>query len=340
LTHPEDREREIPQLQRLLEGEIPELVIEKRMIRKDGAEVWVHLSASMIRDDNGRPLRCVAIGADVTLRKRAEQALLESHALLNAVIEGTGDAVFVKDLQGRYRLINSSGARFLGRSVQDVLGKDDRAFFSPETASLIMALDRRVITSGASLTSEEIGTACGVTRTYLSTKSAQRDDQGKVVGLIGIARDITELKYLEEQFRQAQKMEAVGRLAGGVAHDFNNILTVINGNAEFIAMHLQGEDSELLAEIRQAGARAANLTSQLLAFSRKQMLQPEVVNLNVLLEALCKMLLRLIGEDIELTFVAASGLGLARVDPGQFEQAVINLVVNARDAMPEGGSLT
>jgi two-component system, cell cycle sensor histidine kinase and response regulator CckA len=342
LTHPDDRERELALFGLLVKGELPELVIEKRMIRKDGAEVWIHITASLIYDDDGRPVRSVAIGEDITLRKRAEQALLESHSLLHAVIEGTSDAIFVKDLEGRYRLINSAGARFLGRSVEDILGKDDRALFSTATAALVMAHDRRVIDSGASLTNEEIGTAAGKTRTYLSTKSAQRDDQGRVIGLIGLARDITALKHLEEQFRQAQKMEAIGRLAGGVAHDFNNLLTVINGNADLVAQHLREDPQggELLAEIQQAGARAANLTSQLLAFSRKQVLKPEVVNLNVLLDALWKMLLRLIGADVELTFDGAPDLGLARVDPVQFEQAVINLAVNARDAMPQGGRLT
>jgi PAS domain S-box-containing protein len=342
LTHPDDRERELRLFYLLAKGELPELAIEKRMIRKDGAEVWVRITASLIFDDNGQPLRAVAIGEDVTLRKRTEAALLESHGLLNAVIEGTSDAIFVKDLEGRYRLINSAGARFLGRSVEDVLGKDDRTLFSSETAALVMAHDRRVIASGASLTSEEIGTAAGTTRTYLSTKSAQRDEQGKVIGLIGIARDVTELKHLEEQFRQAQKMEAIGRLAGGVAHDFNNLLTVINGNASLVAQHLRNdpEGDELIAEIHDAGKRAATLTSQLLAFSRKQVLQPQVVNLNLLLDALSKMLRRLIGEDVELIFDGAPGLGLARVDPGQFEQAVINLAVNGRDAMPHGGRLT
>jgi two-component system, cell cycle sensor histidine kinase and response regulator CckA len=342
LTHPDDRERELGLFYLLAKGELPELAIEKRMIRKDGAEVWVRITASLIRDDNGRPLRSVAIGEDVTLRKRAEQALLESHSLLNAVIEGTTDAIFVKDLDGRYRLINSAGARFLGRSVADVLGKDDRALFSAETAESVMAHDRRVIASGTSLTSEEIATAAGMTRTYLSTKGAQRDEQGRVIGLIGIARDITELKHLQEQFRQAQKMEAIGRLAGGVAHDFNNLLTVINGNAGLVAQRLRDEPelSEFLSEIQEAGKRAATLTSQLLAFSRKQVLQPQLVNLNLLVDALWKMLRRLIGEDVELSFDGAPDLGLARVDPGQFEQAVINLAVNARDAMPRGGRLS
>jgi two-component system, cell cycle sensor histidine kinase and response regulator CckA len=342
LTHPDDREGEFALFRQLVSGEIPEMVIEKRMIRKDGAEVWVRITASLIYDDEGRPVRSVAIGEDVTLRKRAERALLESHGLLHAVIEGTSDAIFVKDLDGRYRLINSAGARFLGRAVEDVLGKDDRALFSPETAELVMAHDRRVLASRASLTSEEIATAAGTTRTYLSTKSAQLDEQGRVTGLIGIARDITELKHLEEQFRQAQKMEAIGQLAGGVAHDFNNLLTVINGNADLMAQYLMREPKagDLLAEIQQAGRRAADLTNQLLAFSRKQVLQPEVVDLNRLLEALSKMLLRLIGENVELTLDAAPNLGLTSVDPGRFEQAVVNLVVNARDAMPHGGRLT
>ena len=342
LTHPDDRERELGLFYLLAKGELPELVIEKRMLRKDGAEVWVRITASFIFDDHGQPLRAVAIGEDVSLRKRTEAALLESHGLLNAVIEGTSDAIFVKDLEGCYRLINSAGARFLGRSVDDVLGKDDRALFSAETGALVMAHDRRVIASGASLTSEEIATAAGTTRTYLSTKSAQRDEQGNVVGLIGIARDVTELKHLEEQFRQAQKLEAIDRLAGGVAHDFNNLLTVINGNASLVAQHLRNdpERNELLTEIQDAGKRAATLTSQLLAFSRKQVLQPQVVNLNLLLDALWKMLRRLIGEDVELIFEGAPELGLARVDPGQFEQAVINLAVNGRDAMPQGGRLT
>jgi nitrogen-specific signal transduction histidine kinase/CheY-like chemotaxis protein len=163
-----------------------------------------------------------------------------------------------------------------------------------------------------------------------------------VIGLIGISRDVTELNRLEEQFRQAQKMEAVGRLAGGVAHDFNNLLTGINGYCELVFNRLRADDPsrELLAEIRKCGERAATLTRQLLAFSRKQVLQPQVVSLNTLLGELLKLLKRLIGEDIELALVPGAALGLAKVDPGQFEQAVINLAVNARDAMPRGGRLT
>jgi nitrogen-specific signal transduction histidine kinase/CheY-like chemotaxis protein len=159
--------------------------------------------------------------------------------------------------------------------------------------------------------------------------------------MIRISRDVTELKRLEEQFRQAQKMEAVGRLAGGVAHDFNNLLTGIIGYSEMVFRGLRADDPgrELLTEILKLGERATNLTRQLLAFSRKQVLQPQVVSLNALLIELRMLLGRLIGEDIELVLKPGPELGLAKVDPGQFEQAVINLAVNARDAMPQGGRL-
>lgn len=283
----------------------------------------------------------VSLVRDITNRKRAEQALVESHSLLNTIVEGTSDVIFIKDLQGRYLMINSAGARFFGKSVDEIIGKDDRELFTPNTACAIMEHDRQVIETGTFQVFEETATVAGVTRTYLSTKGIYRDAQGKVIGLIGIAHDVTELKRLEEQFRQAQKMEAVGRLAGGVAHDFNNLLTVINSYSELVFRRLRVDDPsrELLAQIQKAGERAANLTRQLLAFSRKQVLQPQVVNLNTLLKELHKLLQRLIGEDIELTLVVDPVLGLAKVDPGQFEQAIINLAVNARDAMPQGGRL-
>jgi signal transduction histidine kinase/CheY-like chemotaxis protein len=191
------------------------------------------------------------------------------------------------------------------------------------------------------LTSEETVAAAGVTRTYLSTKGAMRDEHGNVTGLVGIARDITDLKRMEEHVRHSQRMEAIGRLAGGVAHDFNNLLTVINGYGELALLQSDEGDpkAQLLTEILSAGERASNLTRQLLAFSRKQMLDPEVVDLNALIGEVLKMLRALIGEDVELAFIPGPDLGLVKVDPSQFEQVVINLAVNARDAMPEGGRL-
>ncbi len=323
--------------QRLAAGEL--VAFDGHHRRKDGSLFPVEVRIRPFWLEERR--FAMSLARDVTARKRAEQALVDSHHLLNAVIEGTFDAVFLKDLEGRYKLINSAGARYLGRSVEEVLGKHDRELFTAESAAVLVERDRQVTTSGAPLTFEETVTAAGVTRTFLSAKSVLRDAQGKVTGLIGIAHDVSHQKRLEEQFRQAQKMEAVGRLAGGVAHDFNNLLTVISGNTDLVLERIGASEEvrELLGEIKLAGERATTLTRQLLAFSRKQVLRPEVVDLNALLGELMKLLTRLIGEDIEVTLRAGAGLGLARIDPGQFEQAIVNLAVNARDAMPRGGGI-
>ena len=175
-----------------------------------------------------------------------------------------------------------------------------------------------------------------------------KDAEGNIVGLLVIGQDITErkraeeaLREIEEQLRQAQKLESIGRLAGGVAHDFNNLLTTIIGYSELISMEKDLNDTtrEGVQEIKNSAESAAALTQQLLAFSRKQVLQPQVIDLNRLITKLDKMLMRLIGEDIDLTTKLDSNLGKIKADPGQVEQVIMNLVVNARDAMPDGGTL-
>jgi two-component system cell cycle sensor histidine kinase/response regulator CckA len=175
----------------------------------------------------------------------------------------------------------------------------------------------------------------------MTRKSLLTDKDGNKQ-IVGVLRDITEYKRLESQFLQAQKMEAIGILAGGVAHDFNNLLTVINGYAELLGNSLSSDKSRLreLEQIRMAGQRAASLVSQLLAFSRKQIFHSKMVNLNDILDETSKMLRRLIGEDIELAVITHPGLGSVYADPGQIQQIIMNLAVNARDAMPQGGKLT
>jgi PAS domain S-box-containing protein len=308
--------------------------------RRDGTIFPAEVRVRGFWEDGRR--YAVSLARDVTVQRRAQQELLDSHSLLHAVVEGTSDAIFVKDLAGRYLMMNSAGARLLGKTIDEVIGQYDRELFTQDTTGAILENDRQVLAEGRSSTREETITAAGVTRTYLTTKAPLRDANGSVIGLIGVSRDISEFKRLEEQLRQAQKMEAVGRLAGGVAHDFNNLLTVINGCSEMILSDLTASHPNrgLVTEIRKAGERAANLTRQLLAFSRKQVLQPRVVSLSSLLADLDKLLRPMIGEDVELTLVADPRLGLAKVDPGQFEHAIVNLAVNARDAMPQGGRLT
>jgi PAS domain S-box-containing protein len=323
---------------RLANGET--VTFESSQRRKDGAVFPVEVRMRAFWE-NGRRFG-VALVQDITERKRSARALIESHSLLKAVVDGTTDSIFVKDRQGRYLMINAAGAQLMGKTVPEMIGKDDRELFPPPVAQTLMERDQQIMTDGEAQVFEEIEAAEESVRTYLTTKSVYRDANGAVSGLIGIAREITELKRLEEQFRQAQKMEAVGRLAGGIAHDFNNLLTVINGYSQLIGHRLLPSDPNRtrLAEIQKAGERAANLTRQLLAFSRKQLLQPQVVDLNALLQELLKLLRRLIGEDIELVLTPTADLGVVKVDPSQFEQAIINLAVNARDAMPQGGRLT
>lgn len=313
---------------------------ETRHRRKDGTEFPVELRVQPFQEGGKR--LSVALARDITERKLAEKALNESHDLLRAVVEGTPDAILVKDLRGCYRMINTAGARILGKSQEGIIGKDDRDLLHPEDARVIRERDLRIMATGAAETFEETVAVPGGPRIYLSTKSPFYDRQGNVIGLIGVSRDITEMKRLEIEFRQAQKMEALGRLAGGVAHDFNNLLMIITGYCELVFGRLKPEDPSrpALAEAQKAAGRAVTLTRQLLAFSRKQVLQPQVLGLNHILLDLCALLQRLIGENIELKQDFEPGLGLAKTDAGQFEHAVINMAVNARDAMTGTGRLT
>jgi two-component system, cell cycle sensor histidine kinase and response regulator CckA len=311
---------------------------ETRHTRKDGTDFPVEIRIRQFFH-GGRHLG-VSLARDITERKQAERNLSESHDLLRALVEGSPDPIFAKDLQGRYLMINSAGARLLGKSVEDVIGKDDASLLPPEAARAIRELDLRILVTGETESLEETVSGPGP-RIFHSTKAPFRDRQGNVIGLVGISRDVSEMKRLEADLRQAQKMEAIGRLAGGVAHDFNNLLGVIIGYSELVFNRLATEDFNrgLLFEVQKAADRAAGLTRQLLAFSRKQVLQPRVLNLNPLVADLGAMLQRLIGEKIEVSRSLDRDLGMVQVDPGQFEQAVINLALNARDAMGGTGVL-
>jgi PAS domain S-box-containing protein len=296
-----------------------------------------------LRDTAGRITGCVGVAFDFTERHQAEQALRQSHALLHAVVEGTTDTVYVKDQQGKYLLINSAGARTMGKSPSEVLGRDVTQLLEPESAARILEEDSQVMTSGQAQTFEQTVTIAGVTRTFLTTKAPYRDGSGQIIGVLGISRDISERKRLEEQLRQAQKMEAIGRLAGGVAHDFNNLLTAIIGYGDLILMDCPEPDQPLArnaAEIKRAAERAASLTRQLLAYSRQQILAARVLDLNTIVADMEKLLRRLIGEHIDLVTRLDRTLRRTFADPGQLEQVVLNLVLNARDAMPHGGRIT
>lgn len=287
--------------------------------------------------------RVACVLQDITERKRAEEALSESEERFRSLVENATVGIYRTTPQGRVVMVNPAMARMLGyEDLEELKARNlEEQGFGPGYA-------RSVFRENLEQDGEVKGLEAAWKRRDGSvifvreSARAVRGESGKVLYYDGIVEDVTERKGLEEQVRQATKMEAIGRLAGGVAHDFNNLLTIINGYSEILLekLGLDNTASSQLKEINNAGERAASLTRQLLAFSRRQVLAPQVLDLNSVVANLEKMLRRLIGEDIKLRTVLDPALGQVKADPGQLEQVIMNLVVNARDAMPLGGSLT
>jgi two-component system cell cycle sensor histidine kinase/response regulator CckA len=319
--------------------------------RRDGSQFPVEYVSTPVRDRRGIVGAMVTF-RDITDRKQAQDALAAQKEFLGQVIDASPSLIFVKDHEGRFTLVNKAVADLYGTTVPELLGKTD-ADFNPKAAETdeFRAADLAVIaTLQPCFIAEEPVTdvTSGETRWYQTIKVPLASGDGHPQ-VLGVATDVTERKRIEEalrqseeQLRQSQKMEAVGQLAGGVAHDFNNLLTVINGFGDLLRDRLAPSDPMYgpVEEIRKAGERAAALTYQLLAFSRRQMLNPVLLDLNEAVADAENLLRRLIGEDVELVTVLRPALGRVQVDPGQLQQVILNLVVNARDAMPQGGRLT
>lgn len=275
--------------------------------------------------------------------KRAEDALRASEELYRTLVATSPDAITLYDLEWRITSASPRTASLHGyETVTELVGKHALELIAPEEHARATKDCDKILTEGVgrgleyTMLRKDGGRFIGELNAALI-----RDAQGRPKAFIATVRDVTERKRLEEQLRQAQKMEAIGRLAGGIAHDFNNLLTVINGYSQMLLNSLEA-DSPLRADVEailHAGERAANLTRQLLAFSRRQVLEVRLLNLNEILMNMIKMLQRIIGEDISLELNLAEDLGKVRADPGQIEQVVLNLAVNGRDAMPDGGEL-
>ncbi len=288
---------------------------------------------------------------DITERKQAEEALRESEEKYRSILENIQDGYIEVDLAGNFTFVNGVVCRRLGYSREELIGMNNRQYTDETTAKKAYQLYNRVYRTGEPVRNfeEEVIRKDGTRWIYELSVSLIRNPEGKPIGFQGISRDITERKRaekemaaLQEQLRESQKMEAIGRLAGGIAHDFNNLLTVIKGYSQLSLMELKEGDplKGNIEEIQKGSQRAADLTRQLLAFSRRQVMEMKVLDLNTLLRDLDKMLRRIIGEDIELTTLLANDLGRVKIDPGQIEQVIMNLAVNAKDAMPSGGKLT
>jgi len=310
--------------------------------KKDGSVIDVEITSHQLTFA-GKRAELILVN-DVTERMKAEAALREAEEKYRSIFESAVEGIFQSTADGRWISANSALAHMLGyQSPQELMASvtdiEQQLYVDPERrAEYIKRLEERGLVRGFEmrLRCKDGSTICGLTSTR-----AVRSASGAILYYEGFVEDITERKQLEEQLQHAQKMEAVGMLAGGVAHDFNNLLTAIIGYSDLARLALRADDPlhHYLTEIRTAGDRATALTRQLLAFSRKQVLQPRVLAINSLVTDVSKMLRRLVGEDVELITLLRPEAGLINADPGQIEQVLMNLVVNARDALLQGGKI-
>ena len=310
-----------------------------------GTRRVMEVQGTPLRDATGRVTAMLAVSRDITEAQRAEEALRVSRARLEVAVATAGLAVWERDMASTRAVWDERMYELFHRDP--ALGPPDLAEFEqlvhPEDLPRIRESLERGLRTGERVSLEyRTRPGAGPIRHLVVAFRRVERQREEAACLVGTVRDRTREIELEEQFRQAQKLESIGRLAGGVAHDFNNLLTAILGHAELLEGDLAGEAERLrhVRSIRKSGERARDLTRQLLAFARRQVVAPRLVDLNVHLRDSQSMLRRLVGEDVELVVETTEGLRPVLADPGQIEQILLNLAVNARDAMPKGGRLT
>jgi two-component system cell cycle sensor histidine kinase/response regulator CckA len=308
----------------------------------DGSRKTIVNSAVPLRNDKGEIFAAVMVNEDITDRKQAEKLLIESERRYRALFEASKDTILVSNVQGRLIDVNQAGIELFGYTKEELLSLDPvKLYCDPQDRKLLW---QKLYRSG-SVNDYELEMRRKDDEKIIVSLSVSfvRDDEGKIFGHRGIGRDVTERKKLERQLLQAQKMESIGILAGGVAHDFNNLLTAISGYGQIIQDTVSADDGllqESIEQILKAAERASDLTRSLLAFSRKQVINPKPVYVDALISHTGKLIRRIIGEDIEFRTTFSDKKLLVMADAGQMEQVLMNLATNARDAMPNGGMLS
>ena len=339
--HPEDRER-VKNAAEEARIRGTGKTLEYRFRHKTGNWLFIESTSSVIRNAQGRPEKLVIVNRDVTERKKAEQALRQSETGFRSMIEDAPYGILRANTAGTFLQVNPALQRMLGYELEEELMQRDLASEIFRHAEEYQRMTWLLTRAEEFKDLEMEWTRKEGTPITVRCSGRRRGDGNGIPAYFEVfAEDVTEKRVLERQLRMAQKMEAIGRLSGGIAHDFNNLLGVIIGYSALLKKKL-GESNvfyEHALEIEKAGQRAASLTRQLLAFSRQQVLTPAVLSLNALASDMEKMLPRLLGEDIEVSLTLDPELGQVKADQSQLEQVIMNLAVNARDAMPTGGKL-
>jgi len=337
--HPEDRECVLEKMSTISKTE--NLKIEYRFQKKEGEYIWLHDTKKLIIDEHGTPVEIVGSLLNVTERKQAVKALEESEKNFRTLVENSFDGIMINDIRGNYLYSNKSAAEISGYSVDDLLKLNVKDLTPSKDVEKVMErVWNRIENRTSPSYFEGVCVQKGGKEIQLEITAAQttwKDIPAEIISM----RDVTKRKQLEQQLLQSQKMETVGNLAGGIAHDFNNLLTIIQGQAQIMQMKLAEDDPNYrrIRHIMNASTRAANLTRQLLLFSRKQAMEFLPINLNDTITNLLKMLQRLIGEDIPIQTDLQSDLWTVNADESNIEQVVMNICINARDAMLDGGRL-
>jgi len=352
---PEDRANGLPQTALKIAAETGRFGSEGWRVRKDGSRFWASVVIDAIRDERGQLIGFAKVTRDITERQQAHSELLASEARYRRLIEAVVDyAIFQLDPAGNVATWNPGAQRIKGYTPQEIIGRSFSLFYTPE--DLQLGVPKRALSEAAEqgrFEAEGWRMRKDGSRFWASVVIDRiTDEAGNIVGFAKVTRDVTdrkqaqdELKHVQEQLIASQKLEAVGQLSGGIAHDFNNLLMIVLGNletAERHSRHLGGSVNlqRALANAKRGAQRAAALTSRLLAFSRRQALDPKSINLNNFLNGLQEFLQRTLGERIEVQTVGSAGLWQIEADANHLESAIINLGINARDAMTDGGKLT